>query len=258
MIAGNGARCFARFIQRVTGSPPIASEGRVSFLTAAGVVCATLHAHTTPLGNAVPACDTRQVTLDMPLPRHFRMNLVIPMSNQPPRLAASRDESGLLSVPIHFVDTGVPHAVCFREPETESASEQPDWFLQFSRELRWHEMFQPRGTNVNVVSLIPPCAGESQSTLQVRTYERGVEAETLACGTGATAAALIAAQIHHLCPPVRVVVQSGDALEVSWSAAEQSVACAGSAMTNVTLCGPATFVFDGIVTHVNVPAPESA
>ena len=220
----------------MTGNP----ESRVSFLTSAGVVCATLHAH----GGEVRALDTRQVTLDMPQPHEFRMNLSLTMSNQPPMLEAARDESGRWQVPIHFTDTGVPHAICFADSEAEISArehERPGWFSQFCGELRWHAAFQPRGTNANLVSLLAARAGE-QPALKVRTYERGVEGETMACGTGATAAALIAARIHRLRSPVRVVVQSGDALEVCW---EESA----SAMKNVTLRGPATFVFDGSITH---------
>jgi len=72
----------------------------------------------------------------------------------------------------------------------------------------------------------------------VRTYERGVEGETLACGTGVTAAALITAELRGWPSPVRVRVQSGETLEVSFERA-------GGQFTNVGLSGPAEFVFEG-------------
>jgi diaminopimelate epimerase len=99
-------------------------------------------------------------------------------------------------------------------------------------ELRHHAAFAPRGTNVNFVQLL------DGHGIRVRTFERGVEGETLACGTGVTASALIAAELHHMKSPVSVQVQSGDKLEVSF---EKS----GDQFVNVVLSGPADFVFEG-------------
>jgi len=95
-----------------------------------------------------------------------------------------------------------------------------------------HAHFAPRGTNVNFVEL------RGAGAIRVRTYERGVEGETLACGTGVTAAALISAELHQLTSPVRVQVRSGDLLEVSFEKK-------GGQFANVRLAGPADFVFEG-------------
>ena len=76
--------------------------------------------------------------------------------------------------------------------------------------------------------------------LRVRTYERGVEGETLACGTGVSATALIAARVHGFTSPVKVLVQGGDTLEVSF----ESV---GEEFRHVGLNGPADFAFTGQV-----------
>ena len=100
--------------------------------------------------------------------------------------------------------------------------------------------FAPRGTNVNFVQLL------GGNGIRVRTYERGVEGETLACGTGVTASALIAAELHHLQPPVPVQVLGGKQLEVSF---EKN----GGQFTNVTLSGPADFVFEGKIELMNAP-----
>jgi diaminopimelate epimerase len=72
----------------------------------------------------------------------------------------------------------------------------------------------------------------------VRTYERGVEGETLACGTGVTASALVASRVHGFTSPVKVTVQGGDVLEVAFRGQ-------GSEFSDVQLTGPAEFVFEG-------------
>jgi len=127
---------------------------------------------------------------------------------------------------IHSVNTGVPHAVLF-VPDADAAMVQP-----LGSEIRFHAHFAPRGTNVNFVQLI------GNGAIRVRTYERGVEGETLACGTGVTASALIAAEQHQFKSPVQVRVQGGDTLEVSFEKA-------GSQFKNVRLTGPADFTFTG-------------
>jgi len=83
---------------------------------------------------------------------------------------------------VNFVNTGVPHAVYFVE-NIEAANVR-----LLGRLVRYHRQFEPAGTNVDFVKI------EDPDTLMIRTYERGVEAETMACGTGSVAAALI---YHH-------------------------------------------------------------
>ncbi len=127
---------------------------------------------------------------------------------------------------VHSVNTGVPHAVLF-VPDADQAM-----VAQLGPEIRRHAHFQPRGTNVNFVQVLGP------ERIHVRTFERGVEGETLACGTGVTASALIASRVHHFHSPVQVQVQGGDQLEVSFNE-NQGV------FTEVRLSGPADFVFEG-------------
>jgi diaminopimelate epimerase len=105
---------------------------------------------------------------------------------------------------------------------------------QLGAEIRNHPHFAPRGTNVNFVQVLGP------RRIRVRTYERGVEAETLACGTGVTASALITAELRGLEPPIRVQVQSGETLEISFDRSQ-------GAYIRVSLTGPAEFVFEGRV-----------
>ena len=105
---------------------------------------------------------------------------------------------------------------------------------QLGAEIRNHDHFKPKGTNVNFAQVL------GSNHIRVRTYERGVEGETLACGTGVTASALLASCVYQFTSPVKVQVQGGDTLEVSWTKA-------GESFENVTLNGPADFVFKGTI-----------
>lgn len=100
------------------------------------------------------------------------------------------------------INTGVPHAVLFTDN-----IEHYDVFNN-GRKIRYHEYFAPRGTNADFV-----CVTNRQK-IRVRTYERGVEDETLACGTGIVAATLAAAQRNLVESPVEVLVQSGEMLRI--------------------------------------------
>ena len=127
---------------------------------------------------------------------------------------------------IHSLNTGVPHAVLF-VPDADQAMVQ-----QLGPEIRRHSHFAPKGTNVNFVQVLGP------RRIRVRTFERGVEGETLACGTGVTASALIASRVHRFGSPVQVQVQGGELLEVSFQER-------GGDFSDVRLTGPAEFVFHG-------------
>lgn len=107
---------------------------------------------------------------------------------------------------LHTLNTGVPHAVLFEEVEN---------IISLGRTIRFHPHFAPQGTNVNF-------AHYSEGALVVRTYERGVEGETLACGTGATATALAAAHCLNLSSPIEVAVRSGETLTISFQRKEGS------------------------------------
>jgi diaminopimelate epimerase len=127
---------------------------------------------------------------------------------------------------VHSLNTGVPHAVLF-VPDADKAIVQ-----ECGPEIRRHTHFAPKGTNVNFVQVLGP------NRIRVRTFERGVEGETLACGTGVTASALVSSKVHGFTSPVRVLVQAGDELEVSFRTQDSSFA-------DVRLTGPAQWVFDG-------------
>lgn len=192
-MCGNGARCFGRFIQRLTGS-----NSQTTFETGAGVITARFH------GDGV--------TVNLTTPHGLRLREKITLSTG--------------ETEIHSLNTGVPHAVMF-VADADKAMVQA-----LGAEIRHHPHFAPRGTNVNFVQLLSP------GSIRVRTYERGVEGETLACGTGVTASALIAAKLNGFSSPVRVQVQGGDMLEVDFREI-------GGEFRDVQLTGPAEFVFEG-------------
>ena len=127
---------------------------------------------------------------------------------------------------VHFVNTGVPHAVVL--VDNIAKIDVP----KLGAAIRWHEHFAPKGTNVNFIQKLNP------ETLAIRTYERGVEGETLACGTGVVASALIYHQLTGAASPIRLRVQGGDILEVGLESTPEG-------FRNVTLTGPADFVFEG-------------
>jgi len=129
-----------------------------------------------------------------------------------------------------FVNTGVPHVV-MRTGELRDVDVR-----EVGSAVRRHRQFAPAGTNVNFMEISP------NGELTVRTYERGVEAETLACGTGVTACGLIAAKHGWVTLPVNVHVASGDVLVVDGELTEDS-AC------GVTLTGPTEHVFEGTIEY---------
>ncbi|HOK05875.1 MAG TPA: diaminopimelate epimerase [Syntrophales bacterium] len=107
---------------------------------------------------------------------------------------------------VHSVNTGVPHAVVFAK-DLEGCD-----VFRLGRALRYHERFRPAGTNANFIRVV------DDGTIAVRTYERGVEDETLACGTGSVASALVAAAKGLVRSPVAVRVKSGETLRIHFAA----------------------------------------
>lgn len=138
--------------------------------------------------------------------------------------------------PYGFVNTGVPHAVV---PVGRLDTIEVH---RLGRAIRSHHRFAPRGTNVNFIQPVR----RLKDHLHVRTYERGVEEETLACGTGVVASAIVHALAHRFAQRqvVHVHVRSGDVLTVSFDAGPSERT---PRLTHVVLEGPATHVFDGTV-----------
>ncbi|MEA5000824.1 MAG: diaminopimelate epimerase [Endomicrobiaceae bacterium] len=129
---------------------------------------------------------------------------------------------------VSCLNTGVPHAVIFVDDV-----EKTD-VVKYGRIIRFHKEFSPSGTNVNFVQLT------DNNTILVRTYERGVEDETLACGTGVTASSIISVIKKKVVSPVHIITRGKDNLFVSCSADESKI-------SDVYLEGPAVVAFTGTV-----------
>lgn len=206
-MCGNGARCFARFANKLAGP-----RDRVSFETPAGVITAEF------VGDLV--------RLQMSEPKDLRLKQALTVPASACEQKAAGEAGSTATVEVHFVNTGVPHAVVFVD-DLEAVDVQ-----HLGAALRYHEHFAPKGTNANFVKIL------DDNTAAIRTYERGVEGETLACGTGVVAVALITHELKGLPSPIGVRVKGGDLMQVAF---EKS----GDSYRNVTLTGPADFVFDG-------------
>ncbi|HVO73004.1 MAG TPA: hypothetical protein VMT35_03210, partial [Ignavibacteriaceae bacterium] len=131
--------------------------------------------------------------------------------------------------------TGSPHVV-IKLPEifknthqTVDINDVPVFNL--GREIRYLNDFAPDGANVNFIQY-------KDSKILIRTYERGVEDETLACGTGNAASAIIASLTDNINPPVSLITKGGDELIVNFKKDGQKI-------TNVSLTGPAKVIFTG-------------
>lgn len=180
----------------------IGTNGEVHFLTDAGPMSATV--------------KNGLYTIQMTPPVDLELKIEIPLAKNP-------------KATVHYVNTGVPHVLRFVD-DVEKVD-----ILSEGAELRHHDAFSPKGANANFAQI-----ADDKETLRIRTYERGVEEETLACGTGVTAAAIIAHLVHGVEKPVSVQVAGGDVLRVDFERE-------GNDISNVTLTGPAKVVFEGTV-----------
>jgi diaminopimelate epimerase len=194
-MCGNGARCFTRFVNKITGA---FSDLRFE----------------TPAGTIRAQSDGDLVTLAMSPPQDLVLRRTL--------------EIGGMKLATHSINTGVPHVVTFVDDIESTPVEH--WGAQ----IRYHPAFQPNGTNANFIKEVEP------GKIAIRTYERGVEGETLACGTGVTAAGLIYAALADATSPIRLLARGGDWLEVGFRKT-------GTGFEEVTLKGPADFVFEGSI-----------
>ncbi|MGC4105129.1 MAG: diaminopimelate epimerase [Thermomicrobiales bacterium] len=206
-MCGNGAMCGARFAV-LNGIAP----ATCAFQTPSGLVRAEVATGSDADGTRV------------------RLAMVDAGPYQPPRPV----ETSIGALDIASILVGVPHAVIVT---ADADAWPPDAaFEAVGRELRRHAAFAPAGTNVNVISSLGP------NHLRMRTYERGVEAETLACGTGAVASAIAASQQGLADPalPIEILASGGWPLVVSFAWDAESRRAHG-----ITLAGRAVVVARG-------------
>jgi diaminopimelate epimerase len=143
-----------------------------------------------------------------------------------------RIKTGGKLVNAHFADTGSPHIVIdISESEGMFTSLDTIRIDALGREIRNLPEFFPEGTNVNFIYV-------ENEVIHIRTYERGVEAETLACGTGSVAAALICFVNKKLTVPIQIIPKSKEKLLVNFEVENSKV-------KNLSLTGPAKIVFTG-------------
>jgi len=138
-----------------------------------------------------------------------------------------------------YADTGAPHVV-IRISDILKNSKQLDScykdidevpVYKIGKEIRYSRDFEPDGTNVNFIDI-------QNDVIKIRTYERGVEDETLACGTGSVAAALISFINYNIKPPVKLITKLGETFVVDFNIENKS-------FVNLSLTGPAIAVYKG-------------
>lgn len=171
-MCGNGLRCAALFSVKYSAF----SVQKKKIESKAGILEAEVKG--------------ARVKVKMTQPKNIKLNIPLKINNR--------------KIKVNFIDTGVPHTVIFVEglDKIDAAN--------LGRQVRFHQKFMPRGTNVDFVEVI------DKNNIKIRTYERGVEDETLACGTGSVAAALITAYSLPLtaCNQINVHTKSGEVLKV--------------------------------------------
>ena len=150
---------------------------KMSFETEAGIVSAEV--------------SNDMVKIKMPDPVDLRIDYSLELKDSP--------------LIISSVNTGVPHVVIIID-----SIEDVD-VINLGKEIRFHERFAPVGTNVNFI------CPQQDGVIAIRTYERGVEDETLACGTGAIAGAIVTSFKFGTESPVRVITKSGESLYIYYN-----------------------------------------
>ncbi len=212
----NGADFRMRYYNADGGEAEMCGNGARCFARYANRTAGPLSQLTfeTPAGVIGALLVGELVTLQMSDPQDLRLGLEVPVGGE--KFAAA------------YVDSGVPH-VAVRVARIDDIDVR-----SLGSALRHHPMFAPRGANANFVEQRGPHA------IAIRTYERGVEDETLACGTGVVATALIFAATENVNGPIEVLVKGGDLLQVDFTRQ-------GESFRQVTLTGPADFVFDGAI-----------
>lgn len=161
-------------------------------------------------------CEDDSVKLKMTDPTDMRMGVSVVL--------------GGVSKQIFFVNTGVPHAVIFVDDEATPIDE-------WGPLVRFEKQFEPAGTNATFVTVL------DDAFLRSQTYERGVEEETKACGTGAVAAAIIGVKEDRVTSPVRVITSGGEELVIHLSLSETK------GISEVYMQGPARIIYQGELTE---------
>jgi diaminopimelate epimerase len=131
---------------------------------------------------------------------------------------------------VHYVDVGSPHIVAFikdiKNPLVQHLYEVD--INNWGKNIRMHKDLMPEGANVNFVAL----KSYEKSEMEIRSYERGVEGETMACGTGALSTAIVSYLLYDIIPPIKILTRSGEYLTVDFKYEDgtfRSLALSGNA-----------------------------
>ena len=214
--AANGADFRMRYYNADGGEAEMCGNGARCFARFAHRTANTKNelSFETPAGVIGAKLDEDLVSLQMSDPTDLRLDIEI-----------SAEGENLRG---YFINTGVPHVVV-----PVSSINHVD-VRKTGSAIRHHKLFSPKGANANFLEK------KSRRRVAIRTYERGVEDETLACGTGVVASALIFATTENVDGPIGVLVRGGSELTVGFKKD-------GDQFKNVTLTGPAEFVFEGTI-----------
>jgi len=206
------------------------SDGGEAELCGNGARCTALFAYSKGIASAKMSFETAVGVLDAEVKRDKVSISIADVVDM---------ETGIelegLGLSLSFGVCGVPHAMLISDDPDSTSYEN---FLELGRKVRYHRRFAPGGTNFNLVSVL------DRHTIRYRTYERGVEDETLACGTGAVTIAALCNRMGLVDPPVKCLTSGGDTLEVSFCIENDRA-------VNCTLTGPAVIVFDGYLETEN-------
>jgi diaminopimelate epimerase len=214
--ATNEADFRMRYFNADGGEAEMCGNGARCFARFASKVAGTQEKFSfeTPAGVISAELVDDLVTLQMTEPTDLRLNVTIPAADE--------------KKTIHFINSGVPHVV-IPVPRIDDVDVRRE-----GTAIRYHKIFLPNGANVNFSEK------RGASKIAIRTYERGVEDETLACGTGVVASALVFAATEGADGPITVITRGGNELQVGFEKIDNQ-------FRNVTLTGPAEFVFEGAV-----------
>ncbi len=203
-MCGNGLRCTVWYTWAHQPTRVPEHQKKLKVETVAGIYEAAL-------------AGKNRVKIKMEGPKDLKLNIPITVNDR--------------KIKINYIDAGVPHAVVFVQGLDGIDIES------IGRSIRYHEKFKPRGTNVDFVEFL------DDKNIKMRAYERGVEGETLACGTGAVASAIITCQVSGVrCYGINVHTRGG-ILRVSFRNIKGKI-------KDVFLEGEAREVYKGEVMYV--------
>ena len=203
------------------------SDGSVAGMCGNGLRCAALFCYNNLDSNKNLKIMTASGPLEALILSKNTVKVKIPIAGSFRKISIDGND-------MYFGNTGVPHLVKpVKDTDKVNVPEE-------GRKLRHHKFFAPEGTNVNFISLpakntVAPC--------RIRTYERGVEDETSACGTGITASAVCLLNFFRRKTPLEFITRGGDILKVEFCKSDNTLNTAAAAY----LTGPAVEVFSGTI-----------